>query len=159
LRVDVTSNPPLAQDEAFAQLFGTSMRGDDNEPISGGRANQAYARAVLSLVSSPLFSGLERTIEQLFGLTSVTFEYRFNEPLFVQVGKAIGDRIFVTYRRSVTNGNRSQSILGGVAVSGGYFAPSNQTLRIEYRIKGDYQLSFQADDFRSKLALEKTWRF
>jgi hypothetical protein len=157
LRVDVTSNPPLAQDEAFAQLFGTSVRGGDDGPLRSGQANEAYARAVLSLVSAPLFSGIERSIERLFGLSSVTFEYRFNEPLYVQIGQAIGDRIFVTYRRSLSS-SRSPSGTG-LGTTGTFFAPSNQTLRIEYRIKGDYQLSFQSDDFRKQLAIEKTWRF
>jgi hypothetical protein len=165
LRVDVTSNPPLSQDEAFAQLFGTAGRdrfalGSDTTADDGGPSSGTYARAVLSLVSAPIFSGIERSIEQLFGLTSVTFEYRFNEPLYIQVGKAIGDRVYVTYRRSLSNVNAGNVTAAPPTTAGGrLFAPSNQTLRIEYRIKGDYQLSFQGDDFRKQFALEKTWRF
>jgi hypothetical protein len=38
-------------------------------------------------LSAPLFSGIEQTIANPLGLTSVSFEYRFNEPLAVNSPK------------------------------------------------------------------------
>ena len=139
LRVDVTSNPPLSQDEAFAQLTGTSLR-----ETTGG-TNQAYARAVVNLLSAPLFSGLERSLEEAFGLNSLTLDYRLNEPIGLQLGKAIGDRVFVTYRRSLTRGNISQPAY---------------TLRVDVRVKGGVQVGVQTDERgRNQITVEKTIRF
>ena len=139
LRVDVTSNPPLSQDEAFAQLTGTSLR-----ETTGG-TNQAYARAVVNLLSAPLFSGLERSLEEAFGLNSLTLDYRLDEPIGVQLGKAIGDRVFVTYRRSLTRGNISQPAY---------------TLRVDVRVKGGVQVGVQTDERgRNQITVEKTIRF
>ena len=149
LRVDVSSDPPLAKDEAFALLTGTSLR--ELESQNGGvvraeDANRVYARAVVSLLASPLFAGIERTLEEALGLSSITLDYRFEEPLSVQFGKAVGDRVYVTYRRSV-----------GPAFSG---ARTPYTLRVEYRIKGGLQLGVQTDETgRNQLTLNKTFRF
>lgn len=149
LRVDVSSDPPLAKDEAFALLTGTSLRDLENQNggvVRAEDANRVYARAVVSLLASPLFAGIERTLEEALGLSSITLDYRFEEPLSVQFGKAVGDRIYVTYRRSV-----------GPAFSG---ARTPYTMRVEYRIKGGLQLGVQTDETgRNQVTLNKTFRF
>lgn len=147
LKVDVTSNPPLSQDEAFAQLLGTSVRDSNSDgTFQTGDANQAYARAVLQLVTAPLFSGVENSVASALGLTSVGFEYRFNEAIGVQLTKAIGDRVYITYRRT----------LGGI--DAGERTPYQ--LRIDYRIKGDLLLGLQTDEREIKtLTLQKSFRF
>jgi hypothetical protein len=129
LRIDVSSNPPLSQNEAFQQLLGTV-------PNSEGSTNQAYASSVLSVLSAPLFSGVEQTLAQTLGLSSVGLEYRFNEPLAVQVTKEIGDRVIVSYRRSI--GNNSSSASGRTPFE----------LRLEYRLKGNYTIGLETDERR-----------
>ncbi len=148
LRVNVTSDPPLSQDEAFAQLTGTSVRDlqQGGGRVDTSRANEAYARAVVSLLSAPLFSGLERSLEQALGLSSLTLDYRFDEPLSVQAGKAFGDRVYVTYRRSLSDNRPGQS--------------NAYSLRVDYRIKGGLQLGLQTDQRgRQQVTLEKAFRF
>ena len=111
------------------------------------QANQAYAQAVLQLVSAPFFSGFERSVAQALGLSSVSFEYRFNEPLAFEISKAVGDRVLVTYRRS----------LGPTSVS---TSRTPYEFRIDYRIKGDYYLGLRYDERQvSTLTLQKSWRF
>lgn len=149
LRVDVSSDPPLSQDEAFAQLTGTSVR-DFQDAGNGktrvGAANEAYARAVVSLLSAPLFAGIERTLEEALGFSSITLDYRFSEPLSVQFGKAVGDRVYVTYRRSL-----SATVPG---------QPVAYSLRVDYRIKGGLLLGVQTDERgRRQLTLDRTFRF
>jgi len=149
LQIDVTSNPPLSQDEAFAQLLGISPHdfSNRNGGVNVGAANQAYAQAVLQLVAAPFFSGFERSVAQALGLTNVSFEYRFNEPLAFEVSKALNDRVAISYRRS----------LGTTAISGGR---TPYQLRIDYRIQGDYFLGLQTDerDIRA-ITLQKSFRF
>jgi len=149
LQIDVTSNPPLSQDEAFAQLLGISPRdfSNANGNVNVGAANQAYAQAVLQLVAAPFFSGFERSVAQALGLTNVSFEYRFNEPLAFEVSKALSDRVAISYRRS----------LGVTAISGGR---TPYQLRIDYRIEGDYFLGLRTDerDIRA-ITLQKSFRF
>lgn len=128
LRIDVSSNPPLSQSEAFQQLLGTV-------PNSEGSTNQAYASSVLSVLSAPLFSGVEETLAQTFGLSSVGLEYRFNEPLAIQVTKQVGDRVIISYRRSI--GNTSNSGSGG---------RTPYEFRVEYRLKGNYMLGLETDE-------------
>ena len=150
LRVDVTSNPPLSQSQAFAQLLGTAA--PDNGNFSSNDANQAYAGAVLQVLSAPLFSGVERSVAQALGLDSVSFEYRFDEPLAVQFSKALSDRVFVTYRRSF---GTAQTVSGGVTSSRTPFE-----LSIEYRLKGNLRLGLRTDESRiTTLTLGQTWRF
>ena len=135
LRIEVTSNPALSQDEAFSQLLGLSPRSslNANGSVSTTSTNQAYAQAVLQLVSAPFFSGFERSVAQALGLSSVSFEYRFNEPLAFEFSKAVGDRVLVTYRRS----------LGATQLSQGR---TPFQLRVDYRLKGDVFLGFQLDE-------------
>lgn len=147
LKIDVTSNPPLSQNEAFRQLLGTV-------PNSEGSTNQAYASSVLSVLSAPLFSGFEQSLAQTLGLTSVGFEYRFNEPLAVQLTKAIGDRVIISYRRSLGSGPTSSTLSN---------TSSRRTpfeLRIDYRLRGDYQLGLQMDERQvPSITLQRTTRF
>ena len=150
LRVDVTSNPPLSQSEAFAQLLGTAPR--DNGDFSQNEANQAYAGAVLQVLSAPLFSGVERSVAQALGLDSVSFDYRFDEPLSVQFAKALNDRVFVTYRRSF-----GASSDGNTAISSGR---TPFELSIEYQIRGNVRLGLKTDESRvTTLTLGQTFRF
>ena len=166
LRVDVSSNPPLSQDDAFAQLFGTRGRSD---LFGSSQTNQAYAQAVVSLVSAPLFSGIERSLERALGLSSLSFEYRFNAASSIQLGKALGKRVYVSYRRSL--GGERESATG--AVGGNLIGDS---LRIEYRLNGGVQIVYQLsrdqigpaseggisalnNRTRKTLSIEKTWRF
>ncbi len=150
LRVDVTSNPPLSQSEAFAQLLGTAPR--DNGDFNSNQANQAYAGAVLQVLSAPLFSGVERSVAQALGLDSVSFDYRFDEPLSVQFAKALNDRVFVTYRRSF-----GASSNGNTAVSSGR---TPFELSIEYQLRGNLRLGLKTDESRiTTLTLGKTFRF
>ncbi|HEX9997581.1 MAG TPA: translocation/assembly module TamB domain-containing protein [Abditibacterium sp.] len=147
LKIDVSSNPPLSQNEAFQQLLGTV-------PTDEGSANQAYASSVLSVLSAPLFSGVEQTIAQTLGLTSVGFEYRFNEPLAVQFTKALGDRVFVSYRRSLGSGSNTGVNAGGAS------GRTPFELRIEYRIKGDVLVGLQTDERQiPSLTVQKSLRF
>ena len=169
LRVEITSSRGLSQDEAFARLLGTSRRGASGEALTSGQTNRAYAQAVVSVVSAPLFSGLERTLEDILGLSSLTLEYRFNEPSVIQIGKALGERVYVTYRRTIGGGRFEASSNVGLA-------PRGDSLRVEYRLKGDVQVVYQisrdqlgtfADtvggqsvgNSRRQLSVEKTWRF
>jgi hypothetical protein len=157
LQIEVTSNPPLSQSEAFQQLLGTMPDLDYDEETQTykvGSVNRAYTNAVLNVLSAPLFSGVEQSLAQTLGLTSVGFEYRFNEPLAVQITKALGDRVFVSYRRSLGSGPT-----GSIASS----ISSGRTpfeLRIEYRLRGSYLLGLQTDERQiPSITLQKTRRF
>ncbi len=141
LRVDISSNPPLSTDEAFSRLLGTAAlnRGD-----TGGQ-DETYARALVGFLSGPLFSGLERSLERTLGLDSIALDYRIDEPIGVEIGKAIGDRLYISYRRALTRG------------------PGERTpfdLRIDYRIKGDLQIGLETDENRThRVTLRRSWRF
>ena len=152
LRVEVSSDPPLSQSEAFAQLLGTAPRAGSGGFASTSELNQAYAGAVLQVLSAPLFSGVERSVAQALGLDSVSFEYRFDEPLAVQFSKSLTDRVFVTYRRSF-----------GAASGTSTATNSGRTpfeLSIEYQIKGNLSLGLKTDESRvTTLTLGKTYRF
>ncbi len=157
LQIDVTSNPPLSQSEALQQLLGTAPDLDYDQETGTykvGSVNRAYTNAVLNVLSAPLFSGVEQTLAQTLGLTSVGFQYRFNEPLAVQITKALGDRIFVSYRRSLGSGPTASLATGNIS------GRTPFELRIEYRIKGNYLLGLQTDERQiPSLTLQKTRRF
>ncbi len=130
LKINVTSNPPLSQDQSFALLLGT--RGE-------GLGEEDYKDAILSVVSSPLLSGIEQSLQRILGLDTLALEYRFNEPLTVQVGKSFGDRVYVSYRR----------ILGDQVTTG---TGERYTLRMEYRLRTMLQLGLEfSDKYRDPL--------
>lgn len=141
LRVDISSNPPLSSDEAFSRLLGTAAlnRGD-----ADGQ-DETYARALVGFLSGPLFSGLERSLERTLGLDSIALDYRIDEPIGIEIGKAIGDRLYISYRRALSRG------------------PGERTpfdLRIDYRIKGDLQIGLETDENRThRVTLRRSWRF
>ena len=152
LRVDVSSDPPLSQSEAFAQLLGTAPRGAADGTFTVAEANQAYAGAVLQVLAAPLFAGVEQSVAQALGLDSVSFEYNFDEPLAVQFSKALGDRVFLTYRRSFGN---AQSLNGVVGSS-----RTPYQLSLEYRLKGNLRLGVRTDESQVyTLTLGQTYRF
>jgi hypothetical protein len=141
LRVDISSNPPLSTDEAFAQLLGTSALGRANADDQ----QEAYARALVGFLSGPLFSGLERTLEKTLGLDSIALDYRVDEPIGIEIGKAIGDRLYVSYRRSLSRGVAEKTPFD---------------LRIDYRIKGDLQIGVETDETDTRrVTIRKSWRF
>jgi len=147
LKINVTSNPPLSQGEALEKLLGTAAlnSNDGDDSLLTGSASDRYKSAVVSLLSAPLFAGIERSLEDALGLSSVSLEYSFNEPLGVEVGKAIGNRAYVTYRRTIGNSGSG---------------PTPYDLRIEYRIRGNLNIGVETDEReRRKITVEKTWRF
>ncbi|PQV62779.1 hypothetical protein B1R32_12226 [Abditibacterium utsteinense] len=151
LQIEVSSNPPLSQSEAFEQLLGTVPNVDEDGNL--GSTNRAYASAVLNVLSAPLFSGVEQTLAQTLGLSSVGFEYRFNEPLAVQLTKTLGDRVIVSYRRSLGSGPASS-----IAAASNGRTPFE--LRIDYRLRGNYLLGLQTDERQiPSITLQKTQRF
>jgi autotransporter translocation and assembly factor TamB len=142
LRVDVTSDPPLSSDEAFAQLLGTAVL---NRGGLEGQGDEAYARAIVGLLSGPLFSGIERSIGEALGLDTIALDYRIDEPIGIEIGKAIGDRLYISYRRTLQR-------------TPGQKMPFD--LRIEYRIKGNLELGLETNELdERKITLEKRWRF
>jgi len=84
-------------------------------------------------------------LERTLGLDSIALDYRIDEPIGVEIGKAIGDRLYVSYRRALTRG------------------PGERTpfdLRIDYRIKGDLQIGLETDENRThRVTLRRSWRF
>lgn len=156
LRINVTSNPPLSQDEAFTLLLGTSS-GSGAQP---GLVQEKYRNALFAMISSPFLSGVEQSLQRAFGLDTVALEYRLNEPFRVQIGKAIGDRVYISYRRVLGN---ITSPTGSAATGfGGIEYP--YTFRIEYRLKNGVQIGVQQSggpgtQSNQKATVEKTWRF
>ncbi len=156
LNINVTSNPPLSQDEAFTLLLGTSSESG----AQPGLVQEKYRNALFSLISSPLLSGVEQSLQRAFGLDTVALEYRLNEPFRVQIGKAIGDRVYISYRRVL--GNITSPTGPAAAGFGGIEYP--YTFRVEYRLKNGVQLGVQQSggpgtQSNQKVTVEKTWRF
>lgn len=142
LRVDISSNPPLSTDEAFAQLLGTAAL---NRGGADGRSEETYARAIVGILSGPLFSGIERTLERTLGLTSIALDYRIDEPIGIEIGKAVGERLYISYRRALSSPS-------------GQKTPFN--LRLEYRVKGDVQIGIETDESEARrFTIERRWRF
>ena len=142
LRVDITSNPALSTDEAFAQLLGTAAF---NRGGTEGRDQEPYVRALVGVLSGPLFSGLERSLERTLGLTNIELNYSIDEAIGIEVGKAVGERLYISYRRALSSPS-------------GQKTPFN--LRLEYRIKGDLQLGIETDETQTqRFTIERRWRF
>jgi hypothetical protein len=144
LQVDISSDPPMSRDDAFSQLLGISVFNASDLQ----NRDQAYAQMVLGALSGPLFSGIENNLAQALGLSSIGLDYQLNQPIGVEFGKAIGNNLYLSYRRSI--GKSNTDILG---------TPPYQ-FQLQYRIKGDLQLGLQLDEENNTtLTLSKRWRF
>jgi hypothetical protein len=141
LLVDISSDPPLSRDQAFAQLLGTAIF---NTPNLEDR-DQAYAQMVLGALSGPLFSGIESTLAKTLGLSSIGLDYQLNQPIGIEIGKAIGSRLYLSYQRS----------LGRTASE-----PTPYEFQLQYRVKGGWELGLKMNEQDQKtLTLEKRWQF
>jgi len=144
LQVDISSDPPMSRDDAFSQLLGISVFNDSDLQ----NRDQAYTQMVLGALSGPLFSGIENNLAQALGLSSIGLDYQLNQPVGVEFGKAIGNNLYLSYRRSI--GKSNTDVLG---------TPPYE-FQLQYRIKGNLQLGLQLDEENNKtVTLSKRWRF
>jgi hypothetical protein len=121
--------------------------------VNTGLVEENYRNAILGLVSSPLLSGIEQSLQRALGLDTITLDYRFNQPS-VEIGEYIGDKIYISYRR----------VLGSSA--GARLNPTDRTytFRIEYRLKSGFQVAVEQSGIKEgqseqRVTVEKTWRF
>jgi hypothetical protein len=141
LLVDISSDPPLSRDEAFSQLLGISVFNASD----GGNRDQTYAQAVISMLSGTLFSGVESSIARTLGLSSVALDYQLNQPIGIEVGKAIGDNLYLSYRRSIGKDATDKT---------------PYEFQLQYRVKGGLQLGLKMNEQnQTTVTLEKRWRF
>ncbi|MBI3922015.1 MAG: hypothetical protein HY318_11410 [Armatimonadetes bacterium] len=126
--IHVESSPPMPGGEgtALRKLLGLPpeqlvAEGD----VLGKQVYQSFAGLFQEI---PVFKGLEDFIKTAFRIETFDVDYSFDKPINVRVGKDIAKGLFLSYRRTIS-GPRS-----------GY------ALRLDYRVRGNTVLSFEADD-------------
>ncbi len=110
-QLDLSSDPPLGQIEIASMLLGGARSTQDAElrQLQSPNATEQsllQARAA-SLLASPISSGVQRAVEQTFGLDTVQItplltdptqqSTRFAPGARVTILKKISDRVFLTY--------------------------------------------------------------
>lgn len=126
LKFDVSSDPPLAEVDILALLFGDSRDTQNPELRALQRPEYAqrelvYARAA-RLLASPLSSGVGKAVEQALGVDSVQITpslgdissqqlSRLNPGARLTLSKRISERMLLTLSRTLTSSAPEQVIL------------------------------------------------
>ncbi len=125
LDVELSSDPPLSQVDIVSLLFG-DVRPTQDAELSALRSQDVAEQQLLQsraarLLASPISSGVERVVEQTFGVDtfqitpSLVDPYqqssRLNPSARVTIGKRISERVYLTFARSLTASSRDQIIL------------------------------------------------
>jgi hypothetical protein len=124
-QLDLSSDPPLGQVDILSLLFGnvqSTQNAELRQMQSQSVAEQSliYARAS-RMLTGPISSGVQRAVEQTFGLDAVQItplltdpsqqSGRFTPGARFLIAKRISDRVYLTYSRSLTSSVRDQVIL------------------------------------------------
>ena len=122
---ELSSDPPLPEVDILAMLLGDVRSTQDAELRALQAPNVAQQSLIQSraarLLASPISSGVQKVVEQTFGVD--TFQLtpmladpsqqstRFAPGARLTIGKRISDRVYVTYSRGLSATGRDQIIL------------------------------------------------
>ncbi|HPK72411.1 MAG TPA: translocation/assembly module TamB domain-containing protein, partial [Vicinamibacterales bacterium] len=122
---DLSSDPPLPEVDVLSLLLGDVGSTQDAELRALRTPDEAEQNLLIArsarLLASPISSGVQKAVEQTFGLDSVQIAPFFVDPsqsagrfspgARLTIGKRISDRIYLTYSRSLSSAARDQVIL------------------------------------------------
>lgn len=115
IHLDVSSDPPLTQNELLATL---TQQQPIERYISGGRSNQFIqqeaSRWLSAGIAYEVFYPLEKTVGSAFNLEYFSFQFLPTGQLGLQVGKDLGPHLAVTYTRAVAGRLQSQADPGAI---------------------------------------------
>lgn len=127
--LDLSSEPSLPQSDILAML----LFGKPASELSGGQG-QGLQQEALGLLASYVAPGLERSVIDTFGLTSLTFQVPSGAGAgSIGIGRYLGDDVFVSITQDLggtqTTSTRQQQGLAGSAVVVQYYLTPSVTVQ------------------------------
>jgi len=141
--LQTSATPSLTAEEVNRLLTVGPVRPEGEAAAEEAQtADEMIARAVASRVFRGVLEPIEEELTESFGLEQFVITVGVNQPVEFRVDKYLVENLLVSYRRT----------------AGGPEPESD--LRVSYRLRGKYQLSWHTDDRqRSEFGVEYRWHF
>jgi hypothetical protein len=145
--ISVASTPPLAEEQIYA-LLGTAPFGG---VISAGNtgfdsAGQMVSRQFLSALAvgfrTAVFMPIEQELRRSLGLSELSVNFTFDQPVEIRIGKYLMEDLLVSYRTAFGSGDDEYDIT------------------VSYEFGPKLRVSYTTDErSQSRLQVEKVWDF
>lgn len=143
----VSSSPPMDEDQIYAMLGGAPLGyltgGDSGPQDIQQMVSQQFLSALAAGFRMKVFAPIEQSLKRALGLSELSLNFTFNQPVEIRVGKYLMEDLLVSYRTAF-----------GSEDGGEY------DLSVSYEVGNQLRVSYSTDEgSRDTMALEKVWEF
>ncbi len=131
LLVEVSSNPPLADEQIYA-LLGTAPFPGAGSLLAGGDLddvlNEQFVSALGAAFRAYIFQPFEEDLKELLGLSVFEVGFAFNQPVDVRIGGYLVENLLITYETSLVG-----------------HAETQYELEVSYKVQRQFELTYGTD--------------
>ncbi|MFW6156318.1 MAG: translocation/assembly module TamB domain-containing protein, partial [Armatimonadota bacterium] len=132
IHVDVSSLPPLAEEQIYA-LLGTAPFAGGGGLAEAGDLEDVMTEQFVSALGAAfrqyVFQPFEEDLRELLGLSVFEVSFAFNQPVDVRLGGYLVEDLLVTYETSVYGATHDEYQLG-----------------VSYRVQRQFELTYQTNE-------------
>jgi len=143
--LQVSSTPPLEESQIYALLGTTPLGGllaEGGPTDIEQMVSEQFLAALAAGFKMAVFEPIEQQLRRALGLSELSVNFTFNQPVEIRVGKYVMDNLLVSYRTAF----------------GGDEAEYDMT--VAYEVGHDLRVSYTTDErSRNRVQLEKLWQF
>jgi autotransporter translocation and assembly factor TamB len=131
LFVEVSSSPPLADEQIYA-LLGTAPFPGAGSLLAGGDLedvlNEQFVSALGAAFRAYIFQPFEEDLRELLGLSVFEVSFAFNQPIDVRIGGYLVENLLITYETSLVG-----------------HAETQYELEVSYKVDRRFELTYGTD--------------
>jgi len=143
--LQVSSTPPLEESQIYALLGTTPLGGFVSE---GGPTDiqqivsEQFLAALAAGFKLAVFEPIEQQLRRALGLSELSVNFAFNQPVEIRIGKYVMDDLLVSYRTAFGAGEQEYD------------------MTVSYEVGQSLRVSYTTDErSRNQVQLEKLWQF
>jgi hypothetical protein len=146
IHVDVSSSPPLAEEQIYA-LLGTSPFTGGGGLAEGGDLEDVMTEQFVSALGAAfrhyVFQPFQEDLKEILGLSVFEVSFAFNQPVDVRLGGYLLEDLLITYETSVYGAADTEYELG-----------------VSYKVERRFELTYQTDEENdNRLLVEYVYEF
>lgn len=143
--LQVSSTPPLEESQIYALLGATPLGGlvSDGGPTDIQRVvSEQFLAALAAGFKLAVFEPIEQQLRRALGLSELSVNFTFNQPVEIKVGKYVMDDLLVSYRTAFGGDQKEYD------------------MTVSYEVSDSLRVSYTTDErSRNRVQLEKLWQF
>ncbi len=132
IHVEVSSLPPLAEEQIYALLGTAPFAGGDGLAEAGDLEDvmtEQFVSALGAAFRQYVFQPFEEDLRELLGLSVFEVSFAFNQPVDVRLGGYLVEDLLVTYETSVYGATHDE-----------------YQLAVSYRVQRQFELTYQTNE-------------